>query len=99
MKYKLKDLQEKYDLELDKVVGVIKKAKAKSVLLQLPDFFKPYANEIADYLEEKTNSNVIIWLGSCFGACDIPKVDKIDLVVQFGHSAWDYGKDSDIVEL
>ena len=36
-----------------------------------------------------------IWLGSCFGGCDIPvEVDKlgVDLIIQFGHSDWSYDK-------
>ena len=87
----LSEIQEKYDLELDSVVKNIKKSKAKFVLLQFPDGLKPYATAIADYLGEKTNAEFLIWLESCFGACDIPagleKIkSKIDLVIQFGHS-------------
>ncbi len=88
----IKELEEVYDLELDRVVSEIKKKKANLVLLQFPDGLKPYATIIADYLEEKTNSEFLIWLGSCFGACDTPvgleKIKpKIDLIIQFGHSA------------
>ena len=88
----LKELNEKYDLELDKVARNIKKNKAKLVLLQFPDGLKPYATDVVDYLEEKTeNVEFIIWMDSCFGACDTPVgIDKIkpkiDLVIQFGHN-------------
>ena len=75
-----------YDLELEKVVKEIKTKKPKSVLLQLPDGLKPQATEITDYLQEKIKGvEFKIWLGSCFGACDIPQSDA-DLVVQFGHA-------------
>ena len=79
-----------YDLELDKVVKVIKKEKASSVLIQLPDGLKLEARMIVDYLKSKTNADIFIWLGSCFGACDLPNVNEkdVDLIVQFGHSAW-----------
>lgn len=82
------DLQEKYDLELDNVVSQIKKSKAKLVLLQFPDGLKPYATEIVDYLEKKTSAEFLIWLESCYGACDVPTglPKEIDLVVQFGHN-------------
>ncbi len=88
----IKELEEVYDLELDKIISEIKKQRAKLVLLQFPDGLKPYATTIVDYLEEKTNSEFLIWLGSCFGACDTPvgleKIKpKIDLMIQFGHSA------------
>lgn len=87
----IKQLQEKYDLELDKAISQIKKSKAKFVLLQFPDGLKPYATIIVDYLEKKTNAEFLIWLGTCFGACDTPVLPKhiekkIDLTIQFGHN-------------
>ncbi|MBU2104254.1 MAG: diphthamide synthesis protein [Nanoarchaeota archaeon] len=89
----LNELSEKYDLEIDKILNEIKTSKSKLVLLQFPDGLKPYATAIVDFLEEQTKGNVefLIWLGSCFGACDTPILPieiqkKIDLVVQFGHN-------------
>jgi 2-(3-amino-3-carboxypropyl)histidine synthase len=84
-------LQEKYDLELERIVNEIKKSKAKMVLLQFPDGLKPYATSVVDYLKEKSKAEFIIWLGSCYGACDLPVLGnkitpKIDLIIQFGHS-------------
>ena len=80
-----------YDLELDKAAAEIRKQNAKTVCIQLPDGLKPIAAEIKKELEEKTEADIIIWLGSCFGACDVPLQVKelgIDLIVQFGHSRW-----------
>ena len=87
----LTELEEKYDLELDIVVDKIKKNKAKLVLLQFPDGLKQYATIVVDYLEEQTKAEFLIWLDSCFGACDTPVgleklKPKIDLVIQFGHN-------------
>jgi len=87
----LKDLNEKYDLELDKIISEIKKKKAKLVLLQFPDGLKPYATAVVDYLQENTKAEFLIWFGNCFGACDTPVgleklKPKIDLVIQFGHN-------------
>lgn len=87
----IEDLNEIYDLELDKVISQIKKQKAKIVLLQFPDGLKPYAICIVDFLKEKTKAEFLIWFGSCFGACDTPNLGKdlekrIDLLVQFGHN-------------
>jgi diphthamide biosynthesis enzyme Dph1/Dph2-like protein len=88
------ELMQKYDLEIDRIVKTIKKEKAKIVLLQFPDGLKPVATKVADILESKTSAKILIWMGSCFGACDIPNVEhlrpKIDLIIQFGHSAWPY---------
>jgi len=89
----LNELNKKYDLELDKIVLQIKRNKAKLVLLQFPDGLKPYATAVVNYLEEKTtNTEFLIWLESCFGACDTPVgleniKPKIDLIIQFGHSS------------
>jgi len=91
IKKTIEELREKYDLELAEVVSNIKKTKAKLVLLQFPDGLKQYATIVVDYLREKTNAEFLIWIGSCYGACDTPTgVDKlkpsIDLTVQFGHN-------------
>jgi len=87
----IEELQEKYDLELEKIISEIKKTKAKLVLLQFPDGLKLYATSVVDYLRKKTNAEFLIWLGSCFGACDTPTgieklKPKIDLIIQFGHN-------------
>jgi 2-(3-amino-3-carboxypropyl)histidine synthase len=87
----LSDLEENYDLELDRIIKEIKKSKARTVLLQFPDGFKPYATAIVDKLEKEIKKiKFLIWFETCFGACDTPKVDSknIDLVVQFGHKEW-----------
>ena len=94
MKKTILELEKEYDLELEKVVGQIRKQKAKLVLLQFPEGLKPYAIAVVDYLEEKTNGKTefLIWLESCYGACDTPvlpqKIEKqVDLIVQFGHNS------------
>ena len=88
MEYALENLEERYELELDRIVGEIGKGDVKSVLLQLPDGLKPWGPVLTDYIEEKCPGVVVnIWLGDCFGACDLPD-SGCDLVVQFGHSEW-----------
>ncbi|RLE39301.1 hypothetical protein DRJ17_01110 [Candidatus Woesearchaeota archaeon] len=76
-----------YNLELDKAVEEIKKSNAKTVCIQLPDGLKPKAKEIQEEIELKTDAIVFIWAGSCYGACDVPKLD-VDLLIQWGHSEW-----------
>ena len=75
----------KYDLELERCVKEIKSSKAKLVCIQLPDGLKPKATEIVDYLQKNTKAKILIYLGSNFGACDIPKLN-VDLLIHFGHS-------------
>lgn len=96
--FDLKNLEEKYELELERIVGEIKKINKKNarVLLQLPDGLKPYSLGIVDYLQDKVGTDVFIsiYLGDCFGACDIPSSD-CDLLVQFGHAPWKWIYDLD----
>ena len=78
-----------YDLELNKVIKQVKSSKAKLVCIQLPDGLKPRADKIQAEIESNTQAKVIIWAGSCFGACDLPlelKQLNIDLLIQWGHS-------------
>jgi len=79
-------------LELDRVVKEIKKIKAKRVCIQLPDGLKPEADKIQEKIEKDTDAEVLIWLGSCYGACDTPNLDdlKVDLLIQWGHSEWKF---------
>ena len=79
-----------YNLELERIVNEIKKQKARLVCIQLPDGLKPKANEIQDAIEKMTKAKVLIWAGSCYGACDIPDLKglNIDLLIQWGHSKW-----------
>ncbi len=87
----IEEFREKYEPELERIIKEIKKNKAKLVLLQFPDGLKPYATCIVDFLEKQTNAEFLVWIGSCYGACDMPtgleKLNpKIDLTVQFGHN-------------
>ena len=80
-----------FNLELDKVINKITEKNSKNVLIQLPDGLKPRANEVVEAIETKTKAKAFIWLGSCFGACDIPigmNSIGIDLVIQFGHNPY-----------
>ena len=80
-----------YDLELNKVIERIKKDNAKMVCVQLPDGLKPRAKEIQLAIEKNTDASVLFWMGSCYGACDVPlQVERlgVDLLIQFGHSTW-----------
>ena len=99
----LADLEQRYELELSRVVKEIKKTKAKKILLQFPDGLKPYATQIQEKIKselgKQSKTDILIYMDTCFGACDIPLESKslgVDLIVQFGHSNWDYSKRKNI---
>jgi 2-(3-amino-3-carboxypropyl)histidine synthase len=91
-KKSIEEINKRYKLEIPKIVKTIKKQKAKNILLQFPEGMKPYSQTIASEIESQTNSNCMIWLDSCFGACDIPIETReiTDLIIQFGHSKWKF---------
>jgi diphthamide biosynthesis enzyme Dph1/Dph2-like protein len=75
-----------YAFEIDEVIKEI--GRSKRVALQLPDGLKPRAEELVVEIEEKTGVRPHVFLGSNFGACDIPSfLDReYDLLVHFGHT-------------
>ncbi len=86
----MKPKESTYDLEIEKVIQEINKEHAKTVCLQLADGLKPRSKEIADEIKKECGKEikVFIWLGACFGACDIPisLANKVDMIIQFGHN-------------
>lgn len=78
-----------YNPETEKAIAKIKETNAKLVCIQLPDGMKPYAKEIEEQITRETHARVLIWLGSNFGACDIPLgLPKlgVDLFIAWGHA-------------
>ena len=80
-----------FDLELERVIAEIKKDNIRTVCVQLPDGLKPQAGFIADEIQQHTCASVVIWAGSCYGACDLPlEVERlgVELLIQWGHAKW-----------
>ncbi|MEK6969599.1 MAG: diphthamide synthesis protein [Nanoarchaeota archaeon] len=78
-----------YKLEVEKAIAKIKKVKAKTVCIQLPEGLKPQANKIVDQIQAETKAKVLIWLGSNYGACDLPlglSRMGVDLLISWGHN-------------
>lgn len=82
-----------YELEIERASEEIKLADVKLVCIQLPEGLKPKAGEISKEIEKRTGARVLIWLGSCYGGCDVPfHVERIGvgMLIQWGHSIWAY---------
>jgi 2-(3-amino-3-carboxypropyl)histidine synthase len=79
-----------YDLKQKGLIKEILNRKPKRVLLQFPEGLKKKAFEIANEIESKTNSLVIISGNPCYGGCDVAleeaKKFDIDLIVHYGHA-------------
>ena len=81
---------------LERVFDVIRERGARAVGLQFPEGLMRYAIDISRLVGDLSGAEVFISGDSCFGACDIPNCKGVDLVVQFGHSSWNYDKESGI---
>ncbi|MFH1788240.1 MAG: diphthamide synthesis protein [Candidatus Altiarchaeota archaeon] len=86
-------MDEKYDLEVDRIIAETKKSKARIVGLQFPEGIKKHAVEVAAQIEEKTGAKTIIFIDPTYGACDLKteQAEKlgVDLLVHFGHSEYE----------
>ena len=83
-----------FELELDRAVEKIKDINAKRVGVQVPDGLKHHSDHIQEELESRTDCQVIILAGSCYGACDLAiDMNRLgcDLLIQWGHTEWKYG--------
>ncbi|RMD45274.1 hypothetical protein D6829_02660 [Candidatus Pacearchaeota archaeon] len=92
MAYSVFDMEKRFEVDLEEIILKLKKFKGKQVLFQFPDGLKVWAVPFVEFVEEKTGILPRIWLGDCFGACDIPK-SSCDVLVQFGHAPWNFGFD------
>jgi 2-(3-amino-3-carboxypropyl)histidine synthase len=79
-----------YNLNIDKAVNEVRKAKPKLVLIQLPEGLKSSSLEIAERIERETGTRAMVSGEPCWGACDIAEQEArelgADLILHFGHS-------------
>ena len=78
-----------YELEMDRVIQRIQEKGHSMVMIQLPDGLKPHTATIVDAIREQTDAEVVVWLSSCYGACDLPfglEQLNVDMFIQWGHN-------------
>ncbi len=81
------------EFDLNPALEEIKKSKADLIAIQMPEGIKPKAVEFAEKIEKETNAKVLIWTGTCFGACDIPLSLKelgVKYLIHIGHNRMNY---------
>lgn len=79
---------EQFDLDLERVLNIIKDKNCKKVGLQFPEGLKRQAINIAGEIQEKTSAQAIISGNPSFGACDIDTIlaSRVDVLFHFGHA-------------
>ncbi len=88
---------EQFDLDLERVIDIIKDRKCRKVGLQFPEGLKRRAPGIAGMIEEQTEADVVISGNPCFGACDVDTnlAGSVDILFHFGHAGM--GKHNNVV--
>jgi len=82
-----------YDLELNRVVRIVRSKKARKVLIQLPNGLKQYWNIIVNELTSKTpHVKYLVSTSSCYGGCDVAeneaRILNADLIIHYGHTRY-----------
>ncbi|ADG13265.1 diphthamide biosynthesis protein [Methanocaldococcus infernus ME] len=85
-----------YNLEREKVIEKIVKLNKKKplILFQAPEGLKLEVQREIEKIDKELKKrgiegDLFLWLNSCYGACDIPKVDA-DLIIHYGHKPLSY---------
>jgi len=80
--------KDRYSIDLDEIIGLIDRKKAKVVGLQFPDGLVRFSQDVKDYLEEKKGILVLLSGNSSFGSCDIDLdlLKRVDILFHFGHT-------------
>ena len=60
-----------YDLDLEKATQQITKNHYENVAIQVPEGLKRNISQIVEFLENKTQTRIIVAADPCFGACDL----------------------------
>lgn len=78
-----------YELELNRLVNVVRRLGASRILIQFPEGLKPYASKIVS-AANSVNAIPIVLADPCYGGCDVAfmeaKALNIDLIVHYGHT-------------
>ncbi|MBU2477419.1 diphthamide biosynthesis enzyme Dph2, partial [Candidatus Micrarchaeota archaeon] len=79
-------------VDVKQAVSEIRKKKAKTVVLQIPEGLKGKAVELIELLEKKTKARIITVMDPVWGACDIADEEaknfEADLIIHLGHSKY-----------
>ncbi|WXG43019.1 MAG: diphthamide biosynthesis enzyme Dph2 [Promethearchaeati archaeon SRVP18_Atabeyarchaeia-1] len=81
-----------YELNVDGLIKDVESRKSRRIILQFPDGLLEHATKIAEKISEKTGSQTIVSLDTCYGACDLATIAAsqlgADLIIHYGHAEW-----------
>ena len=77
-----------YDFHFDDIVKFVTRKGARTVVLQMPEGLKAYAQQISSEIESRTKAKCLILGDPCYGACDVYADYRTlgDVLVHVGHA-------------
>jgi 2-(3-amino-3-carboxypropyl)histidine synthase len=77
-----------YDFHFDDIAKFVTRKGARTVVLQMPEGLKVYAQQIATEVESRTKAKCLILGDPCYGACDLYSDFRNlgDVLVHIGHA-------------
>jgi 2-(3-amino-3-carboxypropyl)histidine synthase len=77
-----------YDFHFDDIAKFVTRKGARTVVLQMPEGLKVYAQQIATEVESRTKAKCLILGDPCYGACDLYSDYRNlgDVLVHIGHA-------------
>ncbi len=77
-----------YDFHFDDIAKFVTRKGARSVVLQMPEGLKVYAQKISSEIESRTAARCLILGDPCYGACDVYSDYRNlgDVLVHIGHA-------------
>jgi 2-(3-amino-3-carboxypropyl)histidine synthase len=77
-----------YDFHFDDIANFVTRKGARTVVLQMPEGLKVYAQRIVTEIESRTRAKCLILGDPCYGACDVYSDFRNigDVLVHIGHA-------------
>jgi 2-(3-amino-3-carboxypropyl)histidine synthase len=77
-----------YDFHFDDIAKFVTRKGARTVVLQMPEGLKVYAQQIASEIGSRTGAKCLILGDPCYGACDVYSEYRSlgDVLVHIGHA-------------
>ena len=77
-----------YDFHFDDIANFVTRKGARTVVLQMPEGLKTYAQRISSEIESRTSAKCLLLGDPCYGACDVYSDFRNlgDVLVHIGHA-------------
>ncbi|MBS3789828.1 MAG: diphthamide biosynthesis enzyme Dph2 [Candidatus Thermoplasmatota archaeon] len=72
-----------FEFDIEKAKSELEKIGAEKIMIQLPDGLRPKLDRFLEQFDQE----IVVWGGSCYGACDLPEdIGENDVLIHVGHA-------------